>query len=127
MLIVKYTTDHVAVVSAHRGYVLNDLVFTTCVLSTSFSSPDTPSLLARCFSTVPGRVAFPFHTARNSPKLNTGNKKPPWFPLAASFYKSSGYLLVVSRLHIEGSHLNRILFIICTKPDPIRCAEALSG
>ena len=53
MLIVKYTTDHVAVVSAHRGYVLNDLVFTTCVLSTSFSSPDTPSLLARCFLQCP--------------------------------------------------------------------------
>lgn len=129
MPIVKntWTTLRTSVILPKLFDVLYYLVFTTCVLSTGFSSPDTPSLLARCFSTVPGRVAFPFHTARNSPKLNTGNKKPPRFPWAASFYKLSGYFLVVSRLLIEGSHLNGILFIICTKPDPIRCAEALSG
>lgn len=126
MPIVKYTTDHMAVVSAHRGYILYDPVFTTCVLTTGLPSPDTPSLLARCFLQCPAGSRSPSHFPNILhwfPTLLEPTKKPLWFPSAASLYKSSGYFLVVSRLLIEGSRHNRILFITACKPDPITGAE----
>jgi hypothetical protein len=52
-----YSKVHEAANFQH--YVLCYLDFTTCVLSTGFSSPDPPSLVARCFcSARQGRVPY---------------------------------------------------------------------
>ncbi len=124
MPIVKGT---VCVVSDH----LNSVHFTIRIFrpTKGVSSTDPPIL--PMFFTVqgPDLVSGILHTILPNigSQLCWGQQKSRLVSLAASFCKCSGYFFLVSRLLIEGSHRNRILFITWCKPYPITGAETLGG